>query len=262
MPPTDGTAFSGGFNIKQPVTIDASALAIPLTIDASRKTTIFKIVREAGELKLGNLVLTAARGSAIQNSHATVRIKDCVLTDNQSDKRGGAINNWGGKVFLTNCLLSNNVGGDSGGAISSMNTESLLHVVKTTIYGNHAERVGGGIRLANSATAELIHCTIVGNGSDSGGGVQATGTGSTLHLESSIISGNVALGGGSDNNDVSGTGRFIAGGANLIGQFSNERNYSGPPPIPSLDPMLAPLGDYGGRIPTMPPVSGSPATNL
>ena len=42
----------------------------------------------------------------------------------------------------------------------------------------------------------------------------------------------------------------------------SQRNNDGGGNLIAVDPQLAPLGDYGGPVPTMPPLAGSPAVDI
>ncbi len=121
-------------------------------------------------------------------------------------------------------------------------------IVNSTFTGNStSESEGGAIFIYNTKT-KIYSSTIAGNSSrDDGGGIyqyDPSGT-STLTLTNSIVGGNTA-GYGADI-----YGSFTDGGGNLA-----SNNTSG---TSTINPLLAPLGNYGGPTQTMVPLPGSPA---
>jgi hypothetical protein len=94
---------------------------------------------------------------------------------------------------------------------------------------------------AASISLTLENCTIAGNSAPGataiGGGVRQAG--GTVTIQNCIVAGNTA-GGGSEN---LGGGTMTLAGANII----------------TGDPLIAPLGNYGGPTQTRPPLAGSPA---
>jgi len=104
---------------------------------------------------------------------------------------------------------------------------------------------GGGIYLERVSTTLTLSSTTVsenltGNGGN-GGGIRISSSPNNVTIENSIVAGNSAA--GSDNNIEGTINNEI--GANLL----------------SGDPLLAPLGNYGGPTQTTPPLPGSPAIN-
>src|SRR5690606_1730487 len=115
-----------------------------------------------------------------------------------------------------------------------------LSVTNSTIAGNAASRLGGGITCRDSALS-LTHVTVTDNSteSDSGGGIQ----GATATIVNSIVSGNTS---GVFRDDISLTGGWT-GSDNLIGREA------------SASLRLGPLQPNGGATPTMQPEAGSAA---
>src|SRR5262249_27832068 len=127
--------------------------------------------------------------------------------------------------------------GSGGGLFNS----GSLAMTNCTVNGNSANPAivndgwsipgfGGGV--ANDGTATLTNCTISGNNALEGGGVANS---ATAVLTNSIVAGN-------SGGDLQGSIE-AASTHNLIGG----------------DPLLAPLGNYGGTGQTMPLLPGSPA---
>jgi hypothetical protein len=166
---------------------------------------------------------SASSGGGLVNSDGTATLTDCTVSANA----GGGLLNGGGTATLTDCTVSGNSGSVGGGLLNSGGTATFTDC---TVSGNSTSFYGGGL-LNNRGTATLTDCTVSGNSASSGGGL--FNYGGTATLTNTIVAGN---GGG----DVSGG---YSGSNNLIGG----------------DPLLAPLGDYGGPTQTMALLPGSPA---
>jgi hypothetical protein len=165
---------------------------------------------------------------------------------------GGAILNEG-SLQVSRCTLDGNEAA-FGGAIHSSGTLTVSH---STFTGNSA---GNGGAIHHTGPLALTHCTVANNSAViSGGGIQATVPEATASLAFCLVAGNSApyLG-----TDVLSIGTVTRVGANLI---QNQASVfggtdSGPPAI-AAEPLLAPLGNYGGPTPTMALLPGSPARN-
>ena len=154
----------------------------------------------------------------------TVVLNSLVITNGN----GGGINNYGPLTVNKSTLVGNS--GQFGGGIYN---NLMLTVNQSTITGNSAA-FGGGI--CNEFTAVVNQSTITGNSASSyWAGIFLDG--GTVALSNSIVAGNIG------SVDIGGNGPFTTTGANLT----------------SGNPLLAPLGNYGGPTPTMPPLPGSPA---
>ncbi len=124
-----------------------------------------------------------------------------------------------------------------GGGIQ--NLSGNLSIIRSTIYGNTSlESPGGGIN------------HVAGN---------PTG-GAVFTLTDSIVAGNTGAGAGGDIHADGAPASLTRQGANIVPfqTFTNGAPDSGPASI-EADPLLAPLSDYGGLLPTMALGLGSPA---
>ncbi|HEX5220507.1 MAG TPA: phosphatidylinositol-specific phospholipase C domain-containing protein [Verrucomicrobiae bacterium] len=155
----------------------------------------------------------------------------CTLSTNRSDISGGGLFvSASGSATLNECTLMGNQSLNSvGGAISS---SGKLTLNQCTVSGNSAGANGGGI-VSSFGTLTLNHCTVSSNSSFSPSGLSVA-NGVSCTVANSIIAGN-------SGNSIGGTVTYL--GTNLT----------------SGNPMLYPLGYYGGPTPTMPPRSYSPA---
>lgn len=233
------------------------------------------------------------RGGAIYNDEAMV-IEECRILDNRTGGggRGEGANDGGGggdgggifnagELTVSDTDVSGNLTGDGGigntsgrgGGLASYGTGSSCEIERCAITRNRTGEAsdggprgsGGGIyaqgltlsdaTLSHNECGEsggglfayggpntLTRCTIVDNlaRTGSGGGVIDS---SILIVIDSVLANNRA---GNSGQDFSAAGSFVEGGANLIEQITGE------------EPLLAPLGHYGGPTPTRPPLPGSP----
>ena len=245
--------------------VDASDLSDGIAVSGNHQSAVFNFIFSITTLR--GLTITESFGSAVESFTGYLELNDCILRNNTTPYNGGALvvdDPYNGSASITRCLFDRNSASGNGGAVFN---RSLLHITDSTFTGNHCGGNGGaiisgiyrvGMRIGNStfsgnsadnggaiagASLRLFHCTLSENqASNAGGGLLSTSTIPNpelgLSLSNTIIAGNTA----STDSDVSGP---IDGqsGMNLIGG----------------NPKLAPLDDYGGPTPTMPPLPGSPA---
>jgi parallel beta-helix repeat protein/predicted outer membrane repeat protein len=126
-----------------------------------------------------------------------------------------------------------------------------------TISGNSASGNAGGLYI-NYGAATLTNCTVSGNSAgNSGGGLVLYSSSTTL--TDCTVSGNSAgsTGSGLDNKygKATLTNTIVAGNTkdDIAGSYSGTNSLIGG------NPLLAPLGNYGGPTQTMPLLPGSPA---
>lgn len=247
--PTDGTV-TFGTSINGAMVDLASTLTIPsgktLTVDASNLTDGFtlngqnahRILSQEGTATLINLSLIDG------------------LSNTSSDNTGGAIYNTG-TLTLDRCHISSCNATYGGGIVNA--ADAILSISNSTLAANSAVH-GGGVYNRGSIVS-LTQSTITGNSAQSGGGIYNF-VRSTVNLTQSTLTGNSAArqGGGIFNSGgtVNLTRSIVAGnltGGNFDGSSINDNGNN----LTSGNPLLAPLGDYGGPTPTMPPLPGSPA---
>ena len=223
----------------------------------------------------GNSSSSSAGG--LYDSGGTTTLTDCTVEGNFSGRRGGGLSDTGGMTMLTDVTISGNTASGSGGGINtnfgatttvidctvSQNSassggglsdiEGTLTLTDSTVSGNSASANGGGVYNLSSAT--LTDCTVSGNSAEVGGGLDnASGT---TKLANTIIAGNMA------GTTPDGSGTFSSEGNNLIGETEGSSGWvtsdlTGTTAQP-LNPLLAPLGNYGGPTQTMALMPGSPA---
>jgi uncharacterized repeat protein (TIGR02543 family) len=207
----------------------------------------------------------SGNGGGIFNGGGTLTVSNSAFSANTADGFGGAIFNDQGTLMVINSTLS---GGNNSGGGGAIFNGGILAVTNCTISGNTAN-AGGGIYMS-AGTVTVTNSTLTGDvAAGNGGGINNSG--GTLTVNNSTISGNTAhgMGGGITNIEaVTLSNSIVAGNtsqntpgddcdncgpqssSNLINTISN---------IPPINPLLAPLGSYGGPMQTMLPLPGSPA---
>ena len=194
-------------------------------------------------------------GGGIYNDSGTMTILNSDINNN-SAKDGGGINNNNGTLTVTNSTISYNSAVDDapssqalGGGINT--SFGTLNVNNTTISNNLAFS-GGGIRIFSNGS--ISDSTISNNSATAFGGGLFYFDG-TMIVSNSIIANNTATFEGPDIQNT-----LNSNGYNLIGNTANtviEGNETGNQY--NIDPMLAPLGNYGGTTKTHALLQGSPA---
>jgi hypothetical protein len=224
--------------------------------------------RDTGSLTIRQSVISGndAGGSGggiyIEDNGAPVLIQDTTISGNQAGEAGGGIDlvKSSQPVTIERSTISGNTAPSGGGAYF-YSPRSLLVIEDSTVSGNHATQGGGGGILFNfyypGPGPSIRESTIAGNDAASGGGgIQLTfyREGSGVSVENSIVAGNTSGGSGGD---LGGAGRFSlsyslvqAPGSALISDNGGN--------LFNQDPLLAPLGNYGGPTQTQRPAANSP----
>ncbi len=252
----DGSAISGGtdFTDATPDTLLLSGGQMTLTESAT--------ITGPGANRLTIDADQLSRVFQIQ-ANKTATVAGMTLTNGLSGG-GGAILNFGTLTVL-DCWIHSNTAtvpgfGGHGGGIKSLGS---LTVIGSTVNNNVSDNAGGGINVGDGGFdgsshlyfLTLINSTITGNSSLNTGGVDLANA--TLTMTNTTIFGNSAATGadlGLFVTDVTAknsavyairqdTSPITDAGGNLFGVY----------------PELAPLGNYGGTMPTMIPLPGSPA---
>ncbi len=252
------TLTSGEIALAGDLTIDASALTKGIRLDGSYASRIFNIAGGAN-VELNALTLTNGHsdandwGGALINS-GNLMLNNCTLAGNFIDGTGsaGAIyNDHVGTLTLSGCTFTGNGAGYAG----ALRNEATCSLQNCTFYGNTVSGNGGAIDNVSGATLNLRHCTFYGNNAGGSGGAIDNYL-SQLNLTNSIVAVNTS----DDIYNWSGS-TVSAGGSNIVESLDNNGTVIGSASVLVADPMLAPLGNYGGPTQTMPPLPGSPAVD-
>lgn len=211
-------------------------------------------------------------GGGVYWGGGNTTLQDTTLSGNTSNARGGGailFTSSGSTMLIDRSTFSGNVakstsssGGGGGLLIASFGTASSITVLNSTVSGNSAASVGGGIGVGvTSPLINIRNSTIVGNtasGTNGGGGVGRTSSGSsTIAFESTIVAGNSGV-----NPDLYSPGTISAknsavGASTGVTTYSNLGGNLGF----GIDLKLGPLTNNGGPTPTHMPMPGSPLLN-
>jgi hypothetical protein len=245
--PAAGVTVSGNntsrvFQVDGNVTSSMTRLTITGGLTSGRADGAGLSIARGGSTTLtdctisGNRAVNGAAGGGLFNL-GTATLTYCAIRDNIATYSGAGMLN-GGTITATNCTVSGN--GGTGGA-GLQNTDGFAVLTNCTFSGNSSGGPGGGIFTTGDFTGSagrtaLINCTVSGNAGSRGGGLDSEYFGITS-LTNTIVAGNqgdIASGNSGSNNLI---------GGNLIGG----------------NPLLAPLGNFGGPTQTMALLPGSPA---
>ena len=248
------TAFNGG----GVYSIGGSAMLTLTDCTVSGNTADYDggLVNNAGTARLTNCTVSdnfaSNNGGGVGNT-GTTTLTDCTVSANSAGGDGGGMFNLGAAVLtLTNCTVSGNSASEGGGATWSNGAAALTDC---TVSGNSGQ-VGGGLYIRGGTTA-LTDCTVSGNSATDGGGLDCNASAKAT-IANTIVAGNTTT---TSAPDVSGA--FTSGGHNVIGATNGSTGWVGSDLTGTgaspLDPLLSPLGNYGGPTPTMALLPGSPA---
>ena len=235
------------------------------------------------------LRMNCPRNFAIVNLNgAALTMEACLIADGT----GGAITGCpSGTLDLTHCTIARNHAENISGILAlgecrmsyctvADNVSSVPNYspVPPNVRGEiYSFPEGGAIHIGSRGVLQLEHCTVTGNRSPSTAGIQL-GFVSKLLMKNSVIAGNLSTRGefsdlffNADGSDGESLGHCFVGEFSSPNFAIKQRGYRlnqawrqalnkdqlGTRDAP-LDPMLAPLGDYGGPVPTMPPLPDSP----
>ena len=244
---------SSALSVSKVLTIDASTLMNGITVSGGGTTRVFNINGSAN-VTFDSLVITggtSSQGGGV-SVWGTVKFKSCTLTGNHSTEFGGGYYSAGGSVTFENSTISGNTAVNAAAGFGS----GTHLFVNTTISGNTASGNYGGIA-SNGGGGNFTFRNSTISGNVAGGNYGGLYAGGSLSLENCILAGNTAT----TYPDGRIPGSLIRIGVNLIGNNSGMSGFPAGPFVGTsaspLDPQLAPLGNYGGRTQTMPPLAGS-----
>jgi Right handed beta helix region len=193
-------------------------------------------------------------GIGVYGYNSAATLTNSTLTNNAAFGGGGAYASYDGSLTLVNCTVSANTS-TNGGGIAAYHRGSLT-LTNCTVSGNSGSRYGAGITVVNNSQGTLTNVTVSGNTAASGGG---SGfyvlNSSTITLNNTIVAGNT-------NGDILvNQASSVSGSNNLIGTGGSGGLMNGINGnlVGVTNPLLAPLGNYGGPTQTMALLPGSPA---
>lgn len=220
-------------------------------------------------------------GGIFRQSGGSLLIEDCLLIGNRQEGDGyggGAIALRGdGHTVIRGCVIRENTVADgssqtvhAGGGGILLGSGTLL-VENSSLTGNEAKLYGGGFYMTGG-TADLRNCTLSGNKAPRSGAALGA-SGGTLTLLSctitanhwgaayffggKVLMGNTILAGNGSGVDLVGGRAITSLGYNLVGSPGNARFTAPGDVIGVTQPLLAPLGYYGGSTLIHPPTFNS-----
>lgn len=198
----------------------------------------------------------ANQGGAVFN-HNRMTVISSTLHNNRAENRGGAILS-GGRLTVTNSIVSDNLVDTveplvhNGGGGVFLFGGSRFFLTNSTLSGNSAVAGGGILAFTFSPAITLTNSTLYGNvAATVGGGVRMVAITPTVSAVNTIVAGNTG-------GDCAG-GLIVSRGHNLAGDASCAFGEAGD--MNETDPLLSPLGAYGGPTASYLPLPGSPAIN-
>jgi hypothetical protein len=282
IPLTTGVTLSipSGTAIVGPTTGSGATLTDLVTVAGSYgSTSDFTVNSGVTSAAIANLTIengSAESGAGINNS-GTLTVDNCTFASNNAYLNGGAIYN-AGTLAVNNSMFTNNSANstnDNGGAIENDGTLT----VSGSTFSSNSSFSGGAIE--NEGTLTMVNSTFAGNMSFYGGAIYNDGTLTTanstifgnssfygagifsyyqLTANNTIFSSNlawaegdaIAVYGGSSSSSNNVYFGNVGGGGDCLGCDSNTNAID-------VDPMLQPLGNYGGPLQTLIPLPGSAA---
>lgn len=252
-----------------------------LNVSATGNLTIDKVTIRHGQCPnqcippIGN-----GEGGGGIKSFGNLTVINSLITNNSSPNTGGGIYGSGTTQIL-NSTISNNKAGWVGGGLDIASDTARATIIGSTFLNNFAKAGGGGIEFSQGISS-VINSTFSNNGIElySGGGINNYE--STLTVTNSTFSENRAPNGGGISNHLYGTlfliNNVIANSLVLDGSGTTTDCYLNPLdmigssinnliensqncgiPLSNSDPILGPLGNYGGPTQTMALLNNSPA---
>ena len=228
-------------------------------------------------LPVGGGILSVSNGGIDFIARATVTLRRVLVTGNRASNAGGIFAT--GNIVIEDSTISNNVGETSVGGIR---LEGFSRIVNSTVTNNRVLSnccalgalayegglfgSGGGIDIRGGFVT-LDNSTITNNYAVTGGGAIALGWAYTpetgaptkpagvVVLRNTLIAGNKSANGAANCQNID--GEFTSYGGNI--EDRNDCSLTLDYDYTNLDPLLLPLGNYGGETPTQPVQSGSAA---
>jgi hypothetical protein len=206
---------------------------------------------------------SGANGGAINNAAsaspstpANLTIDNCVLSNNSATGSGAAMQNFStSTIHIRNTTVTSNTT-PSTGIAGAFQANGTVTISNSTFSGNTAPNGTGGGIYYNGSGLILTNVTVSGNTSALGSGGLHKST-STLNADvrNSIFAGNVGAAG---NGDV--LGAMNSQGNNIIQVVGTSTGWVGSD-LQNTNPLISPLGFYGGLGMTHALLIGSPAIN-
>ncbi len=218
----------------------------------------------------GPNVASAGGGLLINDAGGTVTVSDVLISGNVAQGTAAAPAEGGGIAFLVgtgtfsdDTFANNNAtappgGTGSGGAMVIVGGNVTL--ITDTIADNTASggttSTGGGISVTGASSLTLSSDTVADNKAAVGGDVYQVSPAFVESLNSVYASSSTTA------TDPDFAGAVAYSDHNLVDNTAGSTGFSaGTGNLLNINAELEPLGNYGGPLPTMPPLPGSPLIN-
>ena len=264
----ENAAATGDLDINESMTITGAG-ANSTTINGGGLDRIFDVdSRYIGGYSVVIQNLTITRGNAGDFDGGGVKNTGCASLALSSVTITGNTANWGGGVSnsqecsdmmtITNSTISGNTAINIGGGIYN---NDPLTITNSTISGNSAGGGGGGIYNDDSTTSltSLLNVTVANNSAlGAGAGVYVIGFAAVATLNNTIVANN------GTENCATGVQQQLGGTINSLGYNLDSANTCGFATVGDLintNPNLGPLTNNGGQTQTHALLTSSPAIN-
>ncbi|HQU86074.1 MAG TPA: choice-of-anchor Q domain-containing protein [Pyrinomonadaceae bacterium] len=242
-----------------------------LTVSGNNVTSLFENF-SVSTASINFIAMTFANGNGIGGNN---------------NNQGGAVEMHGTSATFDKVVFRDNSAAQIGGALNCF--AATCRISNSTFFNNSAPQASGFY--GGTGTTEIINSTFSGNIETSGGigtlylrgnvvirnSTIANNSGfSNIYLSSETVNvsiGNTIVAGGTTNDIYRAGGTVTSGGGNLIGKNTNAGTTFAEAGAPNtnldfvgtnaspVNPLLAPLGNYGGTTPTRALLQNSPAIN-
>lgn len=201
---------------------------------------------------------TASDGGAVLLSAGTLELRRCIVSGSRAGGHGGGIAVNGGLLDMQDTRLTDNEASGDGGGIARLDGE--LNAYRVTLDHNRAGGKGGGLYTAAAGVRDFLRSvTFSANRAVTGGGIHDEGSLPSTELEFCTLTGNEAT---SDGGGAYGPIYCIYSIISLNTAPANPEesgNFAIYDSTVGGDPLLGPLRDNGGHVPTHALLTGSPA---
>jgi hypothetical protein len=142
---------------------------------------------------------SAGSGGGISTaSHSRLALSQSTIDRNDAVGPGGGVFIDRGTLVVNSTTVARNESGQQGGGIAAVSDPGdplSMRVTNSTISGNVAADVGGGIGAGAFGEKRIVSSTITDNEADRGGGIQGpfVTTNMPVELKGTIVAGNTAL---------------------------------------------------------------------
>ena len=285
---TDNTNINGDLDIASPLTLSGAGAASTVIKANSSPMTDRVIEVVSGVVVISDVSLTGGTVAStdgagiLVNVGAAATLNNLIISGNTAggfgSAGGGIANN--GVLTVSNSIVENNrvTGFLSGGGGIAQQAGTLVLNSTAVLTNSTNSGDGGGLFIASNATATLVNNTFRGNVAVGDGGAIRNNNGNSVSVRNNTIVSNTATGLGSQGGAIrNGTGNVVFTntlvlsntantGPNCNGTITNGGNNmqfpgTGCTGFIAADPLVAPLGNYGGATPSMALLPGSPAIN-